>query len=37
MEIYMDIANYTLNVPIDDQNLLETLIKKIGYIVKNKK
>lgn len=33
----MDIANYTLNVPIDDQNLLETLIKKIGYIVKNKK
>lgn len=33
----MDIATYTLNVPIDDQNLLGTLIKKFGWIAKKQK
>lgn len=33
----MDIATYTLNVPVDDQNLLETLIKKFGWIAKKQK
>lgn len=33
----MDIATYTLNVPVDDQNLLETIIKKFGWIAKKQK
>ncbi len=33
----MNTATYVLNVPISDESLLETLVKKFGWIVKKQK
>ncbi len=33
----MNTATYMLNVPISDERLLETLVKKFGWIIKKQK
>lgn len=33
----MNTATYMLNVPVSDESLLETLVKKFGWLVKKQK